>query len=372
MKAMKKLMAVGLTLAMIITSIAVLPVFAAEAEQTVPTPSYDWYLNAEAGTTNYTIETINDLAGLANIVNGTATKEDGTEIPVDTFSRKTIAFGTADLDIDMVDVDWTPIGRNRETNNFAGTFDGNGVTFSNLTIDTPETDFVGLFGYAWDGNFKNITMENPNITGGSYVGSIVGAMVGDVTNCNVIGDEPTGEDENKTYYSNLTGNHYVGGAVGWGYVDYENCHVTNTKVYVRPYGTQSVLDYGDKGGGLAGFMGEGNFKVDNCTADNVSVIAFRDAGGLFGITTGSPSNTVTFNDCSVTNSYIYADGSFFIPGIMQYASGGFIGRALAKVLFTGTNIISNNDVDALTAGHVGLVCGSPSTDEFEPINDSTN
>ncbi len=338
MKAMKKLMAVGLTLAIIITSIAALPVFAAEAEQTVPTPSYDWYLNAEAGTTNYTIETINDLAGLANIVNGTATKEDGTEIPVDTFSRKTIAFGTADLDIDMVDVDWTPIGRNRETNNFAGTFDGNGVTFSNLTIDTPETDFVGLFGYAWDGNFKNITMENPNITGGSYVGSIVGAMVGDVENCNVEGSM-TSDNNIVTYGASVTGDHYVGGVVGWGYVDYTDCDVKNADITV----TGDGFNTGDKGGGLAGFMGEGRlFNVIYCDITNVNVTGSRDIGGIIGAAAGGGDNTIAFSNCTVDTedggtSKIEATNSQFPPVVYSNA-GGIIGRSIALLKITNCTL----------------------------------
>ncbi len=40
---------------------------------------------------------------------------------------------------------WNPIGNN--TNSFTGTFDGLGFTISNLYINRPTQDYVGLFGF---------------------------------------------------------------------------------------------------------------------------------------------------------------------------------------------------------------------------------
>ena len=80
----------------------------------------EWYENAEAGVNNFVIDTSGELLGLANIVNGTATNNDGNAISADTFKDKTIIL---DSDINLIDIEsWNPIGTT--TNKFCGTFDG--------------------------------------------------------------------------------------------------------------------------------------------------------------------------------------------------------------------------------------------------------
>ncbi len=67
---------------------------------------------------------------------------------------------------------WNPIGDN--TNEFNGTFDGLGFTISNLYINRPTQDYVGLFGYTNNATIKNIGLNDVDITGNSYVGGLVG------------------------------------------------------------------------------------------------------------------------------------------------------------------------------------------------------
>lgn len=334
MKKLNKLIALTAMAAMVISASAAMPVMAAEAAEL--TPDIGWYNNGPGeGTKTYTITDLDDLAGLGAIVNGTA------GVPVDTFSGYTIKFGTPNLEINMEDVTWTPIGKNRETNNFAGTFDGNGVTFRNLTL-TPEStedgNFLGLFGYAWGGNFKNITMSNPNISGNSYVGSVVGAMVGDVENCNVEGSM-TSDNDIVTYGASVTGDHYVGGVVGWGYVDYTDCDVKNADIIV----TGDGFNTGDKGGGLAGFMGEGRlFNVIDCDITNVNVTGSRDIGGIIGAAAGGGDNTIAFSNCTVDTedggtSKIEATNSQFPPVVYSNA-GGIIGRSIALLKITNCTL----------------------------------
>ena len=86
------------------------------------------------------------------------------------------------------------------TGAYSGIFDGNGFTISNLTINRPYTDFVGLFG-AKSGVVKNVGLENSNIIGRDYVGGIAGINAGVTTACYNIG-------------GTVTGNQYVGGLAG--------------------------------------------------------------------------------------------------------------------------------------------------------------
>jgi hypothetical protein len=98
-------------------------------------------------------------------------------------------------DIDLSDYEnWIPIGvfqpaseapEDAETPDpakvFSGTFDGNGHTISNLTINRPSEMAVGLFGCVsgTDNNpavIKNLKAENAEVTGFFLVGGVVGLM----------------------------------------------------------------------------------------------------------------------------------------------------------------------------------------------------
>ncbi|MBR0062094.1 MAG: hypothetical protein IJP68_11515, partial [Selenomonadaceae bacterium] len=87
---------------------------------------------------NYLIKTVADLQVLSTCVNAGNNCEG-------------LTFKLAN-DIDMNGVDFVPIGyvdyRNIkiEIYPFSGTFDGNRHTISNLTINKPDKNYVGLFG----------------------------------------------------------------------------------------------------------------------------------------------------------------------------------------------------------------------------------
>ena len=81
---------------------------------------------------------------------------------------------------------WPPIGTN--SNRFTATFEGNRHTISNLYIDRPSTDNVGLFGYlgindngtssdtsdVQVGEIRNLEIEGGSVTGDDHVGGLVG------------------------------------------------------------------------------------------------------------------------------------------------------------------------------------------------------
>lgn len=91
----------------------------------------------------------------------------------------------------------TPIGGYIEGygRTFKGTYDGNNKTISNLTVNMPNKNYQGLFGYANTGNdntsvvIKNVRLANCNITGKHYTGGIVGiASSCTIENCHVSGN----------------------------------------------------------------------------------------------------------------------------------------------------------------------------------------
>lgn len=67
-----------------------------------------------------------------------------------------------------------PIGTARVP--FSGWFDGNGYKITNLNIDMPMCDNVGLFGYVEGGLVKNVYISNSEVVGRNNVGVIIGYL----------------------------------------------------------------------------------------------------------------------------------------------------------------------------------------------------
>lgn len=134
-----------------------------------------WY---SADATEYTIDTAEELAGLAELVN------EGVD-----FSDKKV---TLTANIDLGDNLWVPIGQ-PGARYFKGTFDGGNYTISNLFVNDTTCEFAGLFGgifYTsdWTKNpatVKNVVVKNAEINAKENAGVIVGFTYGNVVDCTV-------------------------------------------------------------------------------------------------------------------------------------------------------------------------------------------
>lgn len=74
-----------------------------------------------------------------------------------------------------------PIGSDPVNNVFAGAFDGLGHSISNLTINRPTTDYVGLFGAtAAASSIRNVGLVGGSVSGNNNVGGLVGINAGTV------------------------------------------------------------------------------------------------------------------------------------------------------------------------------------------------
>lgn len=174
------------------------------------------------------ISTAEDLVAFAQKVN------EGT----DSYFQKTVVLLN---DIDLSKVKWSPVGQTVTQKMFKGTFDGNGHTIKNLTIDDDsDTDQInghGLFGWL-QGTVKNLTIDNASVKAHHFVGVIAGYT------------------ENGTI---------------------ENCKVTNSNIEA----THKDEDLcGDKVGGITGYITNGYVK--NCSVSNTTITAGRDAGYVVG------------------------------------------------------------------------------------------
>lgn len=236
---------------LIVTEDVSAPVPAADAN------SVDGWVEDQAAKT-ISISTVDALKHLAKQVNG-GTSYAGYAV-------------TLEKDLDLANVEWTPIGYGSKP--FSGIFDGDNHTISNLKVtgntqSTSEAD-KGLFGYTAGGEVKNLAIHNANISGGLNVGAFVGTpYTSKMTNLKLTGDVK------------VRGMSYVGGMFGKN--AYNN--LTNLEIKVNP-GSLVSADSGSYRayvGGVVGFMGEGDVTVQNVRS-NVSVSGTTcDVGGITGI-----------------------------------------------------------------------------------------
>ncbi len=287
-----------LTIMLIIGSMPAHTLATATADTWDGTIDTSWYNTSDK---EFTISTAEELAGLAQITNGT-----DPIISKDDFQNKIISL---DNNIDLADLAWTPIGiRTYSPVNvsapFLGTLDGKNYIISNLSVSSLN-DYVGLIGYAGDSSYpsatvKNLGLINCNISGINGVGGFIG--YGDssiITNSYVID-------------GSITGTTWAGGLIGYG----EGARVTTS------YSSATVSSTSNTSGGLIAY-GE-NASITNSYATGFVSAATNNAGGLIGRGLSS----------TVTNSYF----SGTVTGSSN--TGGLIGENFYSNI---TNSYGNNE-----------------------------
>ncbi|MBW6496744.1 MAG: T9SS type A sorting domain-containing protein, partial [Bacteroidales bacterium] len=151
---------------------------------------------------------------------------------------------------------WLAIGNDYYP--FWGSFDGNGFKISNLTINQPQGGFQGLFGFAVGAQFKEIYIQNANITGHSRVGILCGTIYdSQIENCFSSGE---------IYLQS----NWAGGLTG----------VAVQTQFSNSYSNANIHATGYSVGGLTGAI-EDNSIIINCYAAG-NVFGSRYVGGLAG------------------------------------------------------------------------------------------
>ena len=191
--------------------------------------------------------------------------------------------------IDCSDVDFSPVGS--ESSPFSGSFDGSNKIISDLYINKPGSDYVGLFGYSQgESDFLNVRLEGVNINGKNYVGGLIGyaGYTASVTHCSVSGE--------------INGVDIVGGLIGYSgeeaFID--SCY-SETEV--------SGVDY------VGGLVGENNCRIEN--SYSIGEVSGADyVGGLVG---SSQSESYILNSYSIED----VNGNNYVGGLSGYHRSGF-------------------------------------------------
>ena len=222
---------------------------------------------------------------------------------------------------------WEPIGTSDDQ--FTGTFNGQGYDISDLFINRPNEDNVGLFGYVSEGVIKNVGVVDPDVTGGENVGVLVGY------NWNGIVES----DADSAYSTNcaggsVTGEDSVGGLVG-----------RNRGIVSLSESSVVVFSESWRAGGLVG----NNLGTVLNSRYNGSVAGSYQVGGLVGLNTGFVGSS--------DGSYIVT-GHAFVGGVagVNLRLGG-----LNNVSFEG-DVISNPNNGVLVALNDGSASNPHSSD----------
>lgn len=247
---------------------------------------------SEAVNNVITIETAEELAGLAKSVN------EGT-----TYAGITVKLT---MDLDLKNKEWTPIGYGSssvddtlDTDSFAfkGTFDGQDHTIRNLKITTfvggsiteGAATGVGLFGLVHGATIKDFEIKNAEVKGNHYVGAAVG-----FARATVIDD-----------------------------IDVENVEITCT--------FKGGNEEGDKAGAVIGYIGNtkaSNSSVTNCEAEDSTVSAARDAGQVIGCqsTDDNGTGTVTTQSNNEADNVVVTDNNSNNDNINDNIRNEVVGR----------------------------------------------
>jgi len=268
---------------------------------------------------------------------------------------------TEDLDLDGID--WTPIGMMTEdySTMFSGTFDGQGHSISNLTLDM-DTPIVGagIFGMNL-GEVRNLTAENIQIhcedVYSMAVGAVVGYNMGGLVHDIVL----TGENE-------LAAFNAIGGICGGSTGNVYNCTVDGTTIVVQgdnDFSSGRIIqeDVAECGGLIIG--GSFGGTMDNCTAQGTIIATGNEPVGLGGIG-GCLEMMDSVTNCTADVEIVSEMGGHAIGGLCGYSGTHHIGDiALETEGITATNypgIIDNCHVtvkmDVPGATHVGGLVGT--------------
>ena len=234
---------------------------------------------------------------------------------------------------------WNPIGADPSANvsviPFSGTYDGNGFTISNLTINKPTGSDAGLFGYAQNAKFRNINVVGANIIDGNTAGVIVG----EASNCSIINSKSAG------YVKTI--NAICGGLAGWVYGS-----------TISKSSSTAIVEAGSStAGGLVGYQNGTTTVSESWSSGNVS--GTERVGGLVGESTQNDF----IIDCYSSSKVM---GSLKV--------GGLVGAAASTGIITVQRCYSVGEVNGTESvgGLIGIIANTSSIIENSYWNTETS
>ncbi len=311
----------------------------------------------------YQLSSGQDLADFSTLVNGSDNKAINAVLTAD---------------IDMAGVEFTPIGA-RDAG-YSGSFDGQGYTISNLVVNLPGQDYVGVFGsIAAGAQIKNFTVDSScSFTGQAFLG-VVGGYTGAGGSFVIdrIGSEAdfTGSAQN---ISGIFGVNMGSSASGF---TISNCYTTGKIAGARESGAitgwaqngtvtncYSISEVSGNDANQPFFRGGPASSNNYSTMGQVTQISAEDAAsGKLAYMLNGNQETIVFGQTLGTNAYPVLFGG---EQVYQSCAEGFDcgGRAL------GEEVYSNTFSEIVLPEHthadgICTVCDHVDPNAFQPAED---
>ena len=293
-------------------------------------PKSEGWAGTGAAEDPYQIATVADLFALSEAVNSAEVPTGARMVKV--FEGKHFKQTKA---INLRGYQFVPIGGSDDSRRFAGTYDGDNKTISNMTVHTGSKGYAALFG-AVDtvGTIKNVSLSSP------------------VVSCD-------------NYY-------YAGGVVAYSMGHTENCKVTNGKIrgYLIAGGVCGSSGPADKlsftgtvegASNIGGVIGNMRYPATNLSATNTTVIGYGggetySVGGVVGYMTSSSLNVKTggyIEDCYFSGTVTMNRYSMFAGGIAGCSVEADIRRCFSVGEINTTSFVSQT----AAGGIVGAIQG---------------
>ncbi len=274
-------------------------------------------------------------------------------------------------DIDLTGIQWDPIGG--DSVYFAGEFDGNGKTISNLT-NTGDTARKGLFGLVEKCYIHDLTLKNVVFSGNTQ-GARIGALAGNLQYYNVIENVVV---DGLTYTISDTSG-LIGGLAGYSWTSYvKNCEVKNATMNITSSGNSNV------GGMIAYGRGVGDARTNFPYADKIAAEDYQGESvwnycdsKVTGLT-ANLGGTVSFGGFLGSDTYNhwrnYAEGNtveelnvvcaagegvYTVGGFMSGQYGGIDSAALSNNSVSGTITSEGTNPASTFGGFIGYKGGRP-------------
>lgn len=223
--------------------------------------------------------------------------------------------------------EWTPIGETSGTgtNAFAGTFDGQGHTISDLSITTLPSGAVrtGLFGTTYGGVVRDFTIKGSITlsTGNSGTNSGIGGAIGATKYGTVVSGVTSYVNISNTSANALV---HVGGVVGELY--------SSTAKQCLYFGSINLQNASDSIGGVVGYIN--NSEIGYCA--NLGTVKTATAGAYVGGVLGYLNNPAG----KVHNCYNYGSvkngGGNYCGAIIGWLRGGTASNLTDNYYLTGS------------------------------------
>ena len=271
----------------------------------------------------YLIQSNIDLVYLSKVINDNNA----------TYNNSNVYFkipSTVD-EIDMGNYEFTPIGLTAE---FKANFMGNYASISNLYINKPYLDNVGLFGIV-TGSVENICVNANMVSGRTNVATGIAKIFGSESlQAQAFGIETSGR---------VIGNKNVGGAIGFADTNVYIKNLSNDYSNVTSYVSSNNTVFGTEN--VGGVVGYSNSNIYSSYNYNAYVYGGTNVGGVVGYSTQEIKDAYNNNGVVVTNIYFNENGdeSYYnnVGGIVGY------GKTITNV-YSATTIYTY----ALNAGEI--------------------